>query len=53
MLRGKMKAIVKHHRGYGAQLQVVDIPDIRDDEVLIRVEDDLDLRNGYSYFHLG
>lgn len=38
MLRGKMKAIVKHDRAYGAQLQVVDIPDIRDDEVLIRVK---------------
>ncbi|MGE7760580.1 L-threonine 3-dehydrogenase [Peribacillus sp. NPDC097895] len=37
MLRGKMKAVVKHHRGYGAQMQVVDIPDIREDEVLIRV----------------
>ncbi|WP_057913337.1 L-threonine 3-dehydrogenase [Peribacillus muralis] len=37
MSRGKMKAIVKHHRGYGAQMQVVDIPDIGVDEVLIRV----------------
>ncbi|KRF68235.1 L-threonine 3-dehydrogenase [Bacillus sp. Soil768D1] len=38
MLKGKMKAVVKHHRGYGAQLQAVDIPDIREDEVLIRVK---------------
>lgn len=37
MLRGKMNAVVKHHRGYGAQLQVVDIPVFREDEVLIRV----------------
>nr|WP_279664410.1 L-threonine 3-dehydrogenase [Ectobacillus ponti] len=33
-----MKAIVKHHRGYGAQLQMVDIPSIQDHEVLIRVK---------------
>ncbi len=34
----KMKVIVKHHRGYGAELQMVDIPTIKDDEVLIKVK---------------
>jgi threonine 3-dehydrogenase len=33
-----MKAIVKHHRGYGAELQMVDIPQIKEDEVLIKVK---------------
>nr|WP_256558218.1 L-threonine 3-dehydrogenase [Halobacillus sp. A1] len=37
-VNGKMKAIVKHHRGEGAQLQVVPIPDVKDDEVLIKVK---------------
>ena len=32
-----MKALVKHHRGYGAMLDMVDVPRIGDDEVLIRV----------------
>jgi threonine 3-dehydrogenase len=38
IVNGKMKAIVKHHRGYGAQLQMVDIPQIKEDEVLIKVK---------------
>nr|WP_269448535.1 L-threonine 3-dehydrogenase [Metabacillus kandeliae] len=33
-----MKAVVKNSRGYGAELQVVDIPQIKEDEVLIRVK---------------
>ncbi|WP_339145872.1 MULTISPECIES: L-threonine 3-dehydrogenase [unclassified Sutcliffiella] len=37
-MNGKMKAIVKHHRGYGAELQMIDIPKIKDDEVLIKVK---------------
>ncbi|WP_223700138.1 L-threonine 3-dehydrogenase [Sutcliffiella deserti] len=37
-MNGKMKAIVKHHRGYGAELQMVDIPKIKEDEVLIKVK---------------
>ncbi|MGD6832797.1 L-threonine 3-dehydrogenase [Sutcliffiella halmapala] len=37
-MNGKMKAIVKHHRGYGAELQMVDIPQIKEDEVLIKVK---------------
>lgn len=37
-MQGKMKAIVKHHRGKGAELQTVDIPQINDDEVLIQVK---------------
>jgi len=37
-VNGKMKAIVKHHRGYGAELQMVDIPQIKEDEVLIKVK---------------
>ncbi|GEN54071.1 L-threonine 3-dehydrogenase [Halobacillus faecis] len=37
-MNGTMKAIVKHHRGPGAQMQEVEIPEIRDDEVLIRVK---------------
>ncbi|WP_226665577.1 L-threonine 3-dehydrogenase [Metabacillus litoralis] len=37
-MSGKMKAIVKHHRGYGAKLQLVDIPSINDHEVLIKVK---------------
>ncbi|WP_254901261.1 L-threonine 3-dehydrogenase [Tuberibacillus sp. Marseille-P3662] len=36
-MEGKMKAIIKHHRGYGAELQMVDIPQISPDEVLIKV----------------
>ncbi|WP_185861714.1 L-threonine 3-dehydrogenase [Peribacillus cavernae] len=35
---GKMKALVKHHRGYGAELQSVNIPKIKEDEVLIKVK---------------
>ncbi|WP_182501236.1 L-threonine 3-dehydrogenase [Peribacillus huizhouensis] len=38
MMSGKMKAIVKHKRGYGAELQTVDIPKIHDGEVLIKVK---------------
>lgn len=38
MLEGKMKAIVKHTRGFGAQLQTVDIPQINENEVLIKVK---------------
>ncbi|MGE6378143.1 L-threonine 3-dehydrogenase [Peribacillus muralis] len=37
MFKGKMKAIVKHHRGYGAEMQIVNIPEFREDEVLIKV----------------
>lgn len=37
-MEGKMKAIVKHERGKGAQLQTVDIPQINDNEVLIQVK---------------
>ncbi|MFC7061134.1 L-threonine 3-dehydrogenase [Halobacillus seohaensis] len=37
-MSGSMKAIVKHHRGPGAELQEVSIPAIREDEVLIRVK---------------
>ncbi len=32
-----MKALVKRHRGYGAKLDMVDVPRIGDDDVLIRV----------------
>ncbi|MGM0873749.1 MAG: hypothetical protein ACQEWV_02915 [Bacillota bacterium] len=32
-MNGKVKAIVKHHRGYGAQIQTVEIPQINEDEV--------------------
>ncbi len=35
---GKMKALVKHHGGPGAELQTVDIPTYKDDEVLIQVK---------------
>lgn len=38
MMNGKMKAIVKHKRGYGAEIQTVDIPKIHDGEVLIKVK---------------
>jgi threonine 3-dehydrogenase len=37
MLNGKMKALIKHHRGYGAELQTVEIPKIAEEEVLIKV----------------
>ena len=37
-MNGTMKAIVKHHRGPGAELQDVAIPSISEDEVLIRVK---------------
>ncbi|MCM3594220.1 L-threonine 3-dehydrogenase [Metabacillus idriensis] len=37
-MNGKMKAIVKHHRGFGAELQIVDIPQINENEVLIKVK---------------
>lgn len=33
-----MKAIVKTKRGYGAELAMIDIPSIQDDEVLIKVK---------------
>lgn len=35
---GKMKALVKHHEGKGAELQQVDIPKIGDLDVLIKVK---------------
>ncbi len=35
---GKMRAIVKHHQGFGAMLQQVDIPEISVDEVLVQVK---------------
>lgn len=35
---GKMKAIVKHHAGYGAELQYVDIPDVQPHEALVKVK---------------
>lgn len=35
---GKMKAIVKSTRGYGAELREVDIPTIEEDEVLIKIK---------------
>lgn len=34
---GKMRALVKHRAGYGAELQVVPIPEIGPDEVLVKV----------------
>lgn len=37
-MNGKMKSIVKHHRGYGARLEMVDIPKIKENEVLIKVK---------------
>ncbi|QGQ46359.1 L-threonine 3-dehydrogenase [Metabacillus sediminilitoris] len=37
-MRGKMKAVVKHHRGFGAEIQSVDIPQIKEDEVLIKIK---------------
>ncbi|MBM7693812.1 threonine 3-dehydrogenase [Peribacillus deserti] len=37
-MNGKMKALVKHHRGYGAELRMVDIPQIKENEVLIKVK---------------
>ncbi|WP_343031321.1 L-threonine 3-dehydrogenase [Metabacillus lacus] len=37
-MNGKMKAIVKHQRGYGAEMQMVDIPYIEEHEVLIKVK---------------
>ncbi|PLT31626.1 L-threonine 3-dehydrogenase [Peribacillus deserti] len=37
-MNGKMKALVKHHRGFGAELRMVDIPQIQEDEVLIKVK---------------
>ncbi|OIK13212.1 L-threonine 3-dehydrogenase [Bacillus sp. MUM 13] len=38
ILNGKMKALVKHHRGFGAELRIVDIPSINETEVLIKVK---------------
>lgn len=35
---GKMKAVVKHERGKGAELRMVDIPSIKSDEALIKVK---------------
>ncbi|UAC49450.1 L-threonine 3-dehydrogenase [Bacillus aquiflavi] len=37
-MNGKMKAIVKHQQGFGAQLKMVDIPNINENEVLIKVK---------------
>jgi threonine 3-dehydrogenase len=37
-LQGKMKAIVKHHAGFGAKLEMVDIPEINENEVLVKVK---------------
>ncbi|MFG6148839.1 L-threonine 3-dehydrogenase [Halobacillus sp. B23F22_1] len=37
-MNGKMKAIIKHQRGPGAEIQKVDIPTIQNDEVLIKVK---------------
>ncbi|MCM3409168.1 L-threonine 3-dehydrogenase [Metabacillus litoralis] len=37
-MNGKMKALIKHHRGYGAQLEMVTIPQISENEVLIKVK---------------
>ncbi|OIJ09977.1 L-threonine 3-dehydrogenase [Anaerobacillus arseniciselenatis] len=37
-MRRKMKAIVKHERNFGAKLMEVVIPEIKDDEVLIKVK---------------
>jgi len=37
-VNGKMKALVKHHKGYGAQLEMVAIPQISENEVLIKVK---------------
>ncbi|MFC3882313.1 L-threonine 3-dehydrogenase [Bacillus songklensis] len=38
MLRGQMKALMKHHRGAGGRLEEVDIPTLRENEVLVRVK---------------
>ena len=38
IMQGKMKAIVKHTRGFGAALQMVDIPAIDENEVLVKVK---------------
>lgn len=37
-MEGKMKAVVKHERGPGASLQMVEIPKISKDDVLIKVK---------------
>ncbi|MGI6126378.1 MAG: L-threonine 3-dehydrogenase [Planifilum sp.] len=37
-MSGKMRALVKHHRAFGAELQEVPIPTIGPDEVLIQVK---------------
>ncbi len=37
MLNGKMRALVKHHAGFGAELREVAIPEPGPDEVLIKV----------------
>ncbi len=37
MVNGKMQAIIKHQYGYGAELQMIDIPNYAEDEVLIQV----------------
>ncbi|GAA0366145.1 L-threonine 3-dehydrogenase [Bacillus horti] len=37
-MNGKMKAIVKHREGFGAELQMVDIPKIKPNEALIKVK---------------
>ena len=36
-MKGKMKAIVKEGAGKGAALKIVDIPQIKRDEVLVKV----------------
>ncbi len=33
----KMKALVKHTRGFGAEIQLVDVPTINENEVLVKV----------------
>jgi len=37
-VNGKMRALVKHHRAFGAELREVPIPTIGPDEVLIQVK---------------
>jgi len=38
-LKGKMKAVLKHQRGLGAKLEIVDILQIKDHEVLVKVNE--------------
>lgn len=37
-MNGKMKAIVKHHRGKGARLETINIPSIGENDVLVEVK---------------